>query len=287
MGSSTYGLWTLRDSSGDNRSRRRAIPGAGSVPRRGRPSTAITAVGSSRSAAQAALKVDLAARLRAGGAGDSLNAGSPFPLVAEAWMEDVMLDVDRAQGTQDVYQGELRGLVLPYFEHFTVHEVTVGRIELFLRMQRAKSYARAKHSRTILGVVLAFAVRREIIPRNPMQETSRMRKPPHAPKALTTEQIAAIRLAAREWRTGEGRMGPRSDGQVRDIIEVMLRAGLAARRDLASQRRLGAGFFHGAAVRMTAWLFAGQVTEPSFLITSMIPGSPTADSVSTPRPPFA
>lgn len=39
----------------------------------------VTAVGSSRSAAQAALKVDLAARLRAGGAGDSLNAGSPSP----------------------------------------------------------------------------------------------------------------------------------------------------------------------------------------------------------------
>jgi len=71
-------------------------------------------------------------------------------------------------------------------------------------------------------MILAFAVRREIIPRNPMKETSRMKKPPHTPKALTPDQIAAIRLAAREWRTEEGRMGPRSDGQVRDIIEVML-----------------------------------------------------------------
>ena len=49
-----------------------------------------------------------------------------------------------------------------------------------------------------------------------------MKRPPHTPKALTADQIAAIRLAAREWRTQEGRMGPRSDGQVRDIIEVML-----------------------------------------------------------------
>ncbi|TFD63701.1 site-specific integrase [Cryobacterium sp. Hb1] len=71
-------------------------------------------------------------------------------------------------------------------------------------------------------MILAFAVRREIIPRNPMKETSRMKKPPHTPKALTPDQIAAIRLAASEWRMEEGRMGPRSDGQVRDIIEVML-----------------------------------------------------------------
>ncbi|TFD65545.1 site-specific integrase [Cryobacterium sp. Hb1] len=176
----------------------------------------------SRNAAQAALKVDLAARLRTGGAGDSLTASSPFPLLAEAWMEDVMLDVDRSQGTKDTYQRELRVLVVPFFENFTIREVTVGRIELFLRQQRAQSYPRAKHSRTLLGMILAFAVRREIIPRNPMKETSRMKRPPHTPKALTTEQIAAIRLAAREWRTEDGRMGPRSDGQVRDIIEVML-----------------------------------------------------------------
>ncbi len=179
----------------------------------------VTATGSSRNAAQAALKSDLAARLRAGGSGDLLTASSPFLALAAAWMEDVMLDVDRSQGTKDTY---LRVLVLPFFENFTIREVTVGRIELFLRQQRAQSYPRAKHSRTLLGMILAFAVRREIIPRNPMKETSRMKKPPHTPKALTTEQIAAIRLAAREWRTEDGRMGPRSDGQVRDIIEVML-----------------------------------------------------------------
>ncbi|TFB97874.1 tyrosine-type recombinase/integrase [Cryobacterium sp. HLT2-28] len=152
----------------------------------------------------------------------TLNAGSPFPMLADAWLEDVMLDVDRAQGTKDTYKRELRVLVLPFFEHFTIREVTVGRIELFLKKQREKSYTRAKHSRTILSMILAFAVRREIIARNPVKETSRMKKPPHTPKALTTEQIAAIRLVTHDWRTAAGTMGPRSDGQVRDIIEVML-----------------------------------------------------------------
>jgi integrase len=55
-----------------------------------------------------------------------------------------------------------------------------------------------------------------------MKDASRMKKPLQSPKALTTDQIAAIRRAAREWRTEDGLMGPRSDGQVRDIIEVML-----------------------------------------------------------------
>jgi integrase len=182
----------------------------------------VTATGRSRNAAAAALKVELAARMRTGGAADSLTADSPFAALAEAWLEDLRLDVDRSDGTKEVYERELRSLVLPTFEHFTVREVTVGRVERYLKVQRAKSYARAKHSRTILSMVMAFAVRHEIIARNPVKETSRMKKPKTTPKALTPEQISAIRLAARNWRTEGGTKGPKPDGQVRDLIEVML-----------------------------------------------------------------
>jgi integrase len=182
----------------------------------------VTATGSSRNAAKIALKIELATRMRVGDAGDALNADSPFTMLADAWLEDLMLDVDRADSTKDIYERELRGLVLPLFENFTVREVTVGRIERFLKVQRAKSYTRAKHPRTILSMVLGFAVRRGVIPRNPVKDTSRMKKPKHTPKALTPEQIAEIRAAAREWRVAEGTKGPKPDGQVRDLIEVML-----------------------------------------------------------------
>ncbi|MDF0513906.1 hypothetical protein PX701_09775 [Agromyces sp. H3Y2-19a] len=69
---------------------------------------------------------------------------------------------------------------------FTVREVTVGRVDRFLK------------------------------------EASRMKAPKHVPKALAPEQIAAIRIAARDWRTGDDVKGPKPDGQVRDLIEVML-----------------------------------------------------------------
>lgn len=182
----------------------------------------VTVTAASRNAAITVLKGDLTKRMHAGDSIDSVNAGSPFTLLAEAWLADLQMDVDRADSTKEIYERELRGLVLPTFEHFTVREVTVGRIEHFLKVQRARSYTRAKHSRTILSMVLGFAVRREIIARNPVKETSRMKKPKHIPKALTLEQISAIRLAARTRRTGEGVKGPRPDGQVRELIEVML-----------------------------------------------------------------
>ncbi|MBP1076319.1 integrase [Microbacterium terrae] len=160
--------------------------------------------------------------MRAGDTSGALTADSPFADLADAWLEDLRMDSDRSDGTKEVYERELRSLVQPTFQHFTVREVTVGRIERFLKEQRSRSYARAKHSRTILSMVLGFAVRREIIARNPVKETSRLKKPKQVPKALTPEQIELIRRAAAEWRTGPGVLGPRPDGQVRDIIEFML-----------------------------------------------------------------
>lgn len=182
----------------------------------------VTASGSSANAAKNALKKVLAGRMRVGGAGDGLTPDSPFSDLADAWLDDLRVDPSRSDGTKEVYERELTSLVLPTFQHFTIREVTVGRVEHFLKTQHAKSYARAKHSRTILSMILAFAVRREIIARNPVKETSRLKKPKRVPKALTADQIRAIRVAARDWRTEPGRLGPRPDGQVRDVIELML-----------------------------------------------------------------
>lgn len=175
-----------------------------------------------RAAARTELKTRIAARMRQGGADGQLTAESLFSALAEAWLEDLRLDVDRSDGTKEVYERELRTLVIPTFQHFVIREITVGKVERFLKVQRAKSYAMAKHSRTILSMMMGFAVRREMIPRNPVKETSRLKKPKRIPRALTAEQIAMIRVAARNWRTGEGQLGPRPDGQVRDLIEVML-----------------------------------------------------------------
>ncbi|GAA1997144.1 site-specific integrase [Microbacterium pumilum] len=181
----------------------------------------VTATAGSRSGARVELKQRLAERQQQAANG-SLSAGSSFQDLAAAWKEDMLMNADLSDGTKETYERELRTLVIPTFEHLTVREVTVGRVERFLQTQRAKSYPRMKHSRTILSMVMGFAVRREIIARNPVKDTSRMKKPKKTPKALTDEQLTLIRQAAREWRTGEHVLGPRPDGQVRDVIELML-----------------------------------------------------------------
>ena len=71
--------------------------------------------------------------------------------------------------------------------------------------------------------MFSFALRHDAITRSPVQGTSPLPREKAVPLvALTLEQIAAICQAAATWRTDPKARGPKNDGQVRDIIEVLL-----------------------------------------------------------------
>ena len=125
-------------------------------------------------------------------------------------------------GHQADYRDSLRLHVGPAFEHYTLAEVSTGRVEWFLKREGQTSLSRAKQSRTLLNLRFSFAMRHDAITRNPVQGTSPLPRPRRTPQALTLEQVAAIRTSAADWRTDPKLPGPRSDGQVRDIIEVLL-----------------------------------------------------------------
>lgn len=146
---------------------------------------------------------------------------SSFADLAEVWLAD--LDLQRlAEGTKQNYRDQVRLHVLPAFEHYTLAEITTGRVEWFLKSQAAISSSRARQSRTLLNLLFGFALRHDAVARNPVAGTSALRHPKSQPKALTLDQIAAIRSAAASWRNQPGLPGPKPDGQVRDIIEVLL-----------------------------------------------------------------
>ncbi len=111
----------------------------------------------------------------------------------------------------------------PAFEHFSVREITVGRVERWLTQQRAFSYARATHSKKILSLVMGVAVRLEAIDRNPpVASTRRIKRPPRTPTAIDDLELDVIRNAVATWRRDANHKGPKPDGQLEAIIEVMV-----------------------------------------------------------------
>ncbi|MFS0701955.1 tyrosine recombinase XerC [Cellulomonas sp. 179-A 4D5 NHS] len=180
----------------------------------------VTAVAASPRAAQARLKARLVER-PGFGSGGVLGAGSGFSELCELWLADLELR-DISEGTKANYRDDLRLHVRPAFDAYTLGEVTTGRVEWFLKTQAAISYSRAKHLRTLLSQMFGFALRHDAIRRNPVEGTSPLVRPKHQVRALTLEQVQALRAAAAAWRSGPDVKGPRPDGKVRDICEVLL-----------------------------------------------------------------
>lgn len=150
-----------------------------------------------------------------------LRPTSSFADLADLWLADLE-QRDLAGNTKENYRACLRLHVRPAFEHYTLAEVTTGRVEWFLASQAKVSPSQAKQTRTMLNLLFAYALRHDAIARNPVDGTSQLRRSKATPQALTIQQIAAIREAASKWRSESGLPGPKPDGQVRDIIEVLL-----------------------------------------------------------------
>ncbi len=150
-----------------------------------------------------------------------LRPTSSFADLADLWLADLDLG-DLAGNTKENYRTCLRLHVRPAFEHYTLAEVTTGRVEWFLAKQAKVSPSQAKQTRTMLNMLFGYALRHDAIARNPVEGTSQLRRAKTTPQALTIHQIASIRAAAAIWRSEPGLPGPKPDGQVRDIIEVLL-----------------------------------------------------------------
>lgn len=211
----TFGDVTYVREAGKVRARTRYRDDDGRVRR-------VQASGESEAAALRNLKTNLARRQSRRTYGE-LSPDSSFTTLVTIWLEDLDLDDNLAPSTRRLYERDMRTIVMPAFENLILREITVSRVDRFLRHLAAnRSYAMAKHARTVLSLALGLAVRYDAIAQNPVRETKRLRRPPAKVQALTLEEVNAIRTAVRAWRRHDGLPGPPPDGQLELIIEVML-----------------------------------------------------------------
>lgn len=152
-----------------------------------------------------------------------MTADSSFSELVEVWLADLDLEGGLAPSTRALYERNMRQLVVPAFEHYALREITIGRIEPFLKALAANkscSYAQAGEDGAQSGPWARGTLRghhEEPGPRGQADEEATV------PGGLPHhEQVEAIRVGARGWRRGPGVPGPRPDGQVEKIIEVML-----------------------------------------------------------------
>ncbi|MFA5606918.1 MAG: tyrosine-type recombinase/integrase [Leucobacter sp.] len=197
----------------------------------------VQATGGTKRAAEHALKAKLADRTLFQPAGISLSADSPFRDLVTYWLEDLDIEDRLSKTTRQLYERNMRTLVMPAFKDLTLREIGVARCDHFLKHLAKQSYNRAKQARVVLRLALGLAVRHEVLHRNPMDHVSRLRRPVSTPNALTPVEVNAVRAAIAYWEAGRSPSGPKPDGQLGAIIEVMLGTSARIGEVLAIRRR--------------------------------------------------
>lgn len=182
----------------------------------------VQATGSTESAAERALKKKLSVRMQNRPVGTTLTADSLFGDLVTYWLADLDLENRLAPSTRDGYERSMQALVMPAFEHLTLREIGVARCDLLLKQLAQLSYSRAKRARVVLRLAFGLAVRHEVLPRNPLDSVARLHRPASTPTALTPAQVNAIRAAIVYWQRGLSISGPKPDGKLGQIVEVML-----------------------------------------------------------------
>lgn len=152
----------------------------------------------------------------------TLTLDSLFGELVDYWLADLDREGRLAFSTRRGYEDAMRKLVLPAFKHLTLREIGVARCDALLKQLGQRSYARSKRPKTVIRLAFGLAVRHEVILRNPIDGVACLHKPKRTPTALTATEVNAIRAVIKAWEHTRGTCGPNPDGQLGQIVEVML-----------------------------------------------------------------
>ncbi|MET4639561.1 tyrosine-type recombinase/integrase [Mycetocola sp. 2940] len=198
----------------------------------------VQATGATAKAAEGALKAKLAERSLLRPTDSTLTPDSLFADLVAYWLNDIDLEGRISKTTRNLYERNMRTLVSPAFDSLTLREIGVARCDQFIKQLAKISYSRAKQARVVLRLALELAVRHEVLPRNPMHHVSRLHREPHIPDALMAPEVNTIRAAIAQWESAADHVsGPKPDGQLGAIIEVMLGTSARIGEVLAIRRR--------------------------------------------------
>lgn len=190
-----------------------------------------------RALAERALKVKLSTRSMFQPPTTVLTPDSLFSQLVDYWLDDLDQEGRLSTTTRQLYERNMRTLVMPAIGNLTLREIGVARCDQLLKQLNRRSYSRAKHARVVLRLAFSLAVRHEILPRNPMDHVARLHRQARTPDALTPVEVAAIRAAIGLWESGRAISGPKPDGQLGGIVEVMLGTSARIGEVLAIRRR--------------------------------------------------
>ena len=153
-----------------------------------------------------------------------ITSQSTVATLVEHWLQQLRLEGRLESTTINEYERVLRSLVLPELCTVGIQELTTERVNLVLAELGTQSLNRQRKAKVVTGAMFDAAVEDGALTVNPVRGSLSISRQAPDHRSLTGADLEAVRAAVRTW-LGKERSGPRSSGDMADIIEVMLAVG--------------------------------------------------------------
>lgn len=180
----------------------------------------VEAWGPSPAAAQRKLEAMLRERAGRDVATSSMRLGA----LGRAWLAQCEQSSLSPQTVQ-AYRQSFERVIEPGLGGLMIREANVAVIERFLFDLAQETPGNVKVARAVLSGMLSMAVRHDVIASNPMRDVAT----PHAPRkqvrALSVEDVAALRRGIEQWLAQPVASGPKRPADLLDLFDMLLATG--------------------------------------------------------------
>ena len=187
----------------------------------------VTKFGSSKAAAERALKLALRDRVAPGQS--DITGETKVDVLGRRWLDE--LPSDRSPNTRQTYLYVLENYVIPTVGALRVREVSTPAIDRTLKMIRTKAGpGAAKTARSVLSGMFRVAVRHGAISANPVREAGPIFAPRKSRvRALTRDEVEEMMRLLRSH-------GRATELDLPDVVDFMLGTGVRIGETLAVRR---------------------------------------------------
>ena len=140
------------------------------------------------------------------------------------WLERLRAEQRLDRTTIDEYERVLSKLVIPGLGGTIITNLTTSLVDELLIELGEQSPNRQRKAKVVLGAMLDTAVEVGALTVNPVRGSLSISRPAPDLRALTEAELESLRTTVHAWLSKK-RSGPKSSGDIADIIEVMLATG--------------------------------------------------------------
>ena len=176
-----------------------------------------------RSGAEAERRLLADLRERSQFVSDSVTREMRVTALGKMWLEEIATS-NLADQTVQKYDDIFTDYVEPALGQLAVREATVSILDRFLKQLAETRPAVAKQAKVVLAGMFGLAVRHDALQHNPVRETKLPARKRPPVRALTLDEVQALRRGVQEWQAAS-HMGPKRAPDLLDVVDMMLATG--------------------------------------------------------------